>query len=52
MEAKRGILLVRKREVPLGGNVTPLPSLERREGALHGTGTPLPDFLILVGPFQ
>ena len=52
MEAKRGILLVVKREVPLGGNVTPLPPLGQREGVLHGTGTPLPEFLTLVGPFQ
>ena len=31
---------------------TPLPLPRRRLGARHGTRTPLPDFLTLVGPFQ
>ena len=32
--------------------VTPHPPPRWRMGAPHGTGTPLPDFMILVGPFR
>ena len=30
----------------------PLPPFGRRDGARHGTMTPLTDFLTLVGSFQ
>ena len=33
-------------------DVTPLPQPGQREGAPHGTETPLTDFLTLVGPFH
>ena len=51
---RRKLALWKRQYIPKGGRltVTPLPPPERRWGARHGTGTPLPDFRTLVGPFQ
>ena len=41
-----------KKCMSLGKTVTPHPSLRQMMGAPHKTGTPLPNFLTLVGPFR
>ena len=41
------------KEVEGNGNQCHAPTPpRRRKGVRHGTGTPLPEFLTLVGPFQ